>query len=67
MMKQRVDDLLSTIRNNPGVHLTTLRNKFAVMQGIKPKVVSEYLKMLNLGGFIYESENKLYPVKDKAV
>lgn len=63
LMKERVDTLLALIEKNPGINLLRLRNKFAVVHGVRPQVVTEYLKMLERGGFIVERENKVYPVK----
>lgn len=65
MMAQRVNTLLETINKSPdGTNIKTLRNRFAVVQGVSPDVVSRYLKMLSDAGFIYENEGKVYPIKE---
>ena len=62
-MTQRIEKLLAFIEKNPGCLLLPLRNKFALFCGIKPAIVTRYLKSMVYAGLICENNGKLYVVE----
>ena len=63
-MKQRLDDLLKTVKRNRGVSIVLLRNKFAFEHGVRPLTVTGYCTLLARAGLIHEKDGRLYPVEE---
>jgi len=62
--KRFFNDLMATIRKNPGAPMHPLIARFSIATGLSMEKAREYLKALEQAGFITIKEYRVYPVKE---
>lgn len=67
-MKQRMNDLLETIKTNPGQSAIQLVAYTSFYYGVSRRTIREYLDVMKTAGIIkVDGHGKVYPVKAEAV
>lgn len=59
--KGHIDDLLDTIKANPGANMQVLINKFAAATGYRAETIRDYFKVLERSKAIVITNNGVYP------
>jgi len=63
-MKQRMDDLLETIKTNPGQSAVQLTAYCSFYFGVSRNTIKEYIETLKTAGIVRaDASAKLYPVE----